>query len=197
MIIRNCIVAIKSESTDETNDLPTMIIAPNEAVLNQWEETLIMSGIDPERVKYFESNDRNLLRKEQDIILMTRYSLMTEVRTVLKGDVSVLFPNFPEQTQSQLNTILGSSQKGFGESKKTEMILQVLRSNMALVKPIYFRSLIIDEAHMMKNMVRFCMYEVLSLHLSFFIPHLFSFVSTILSSGYLLVLWSRNSCCHV
>jgi uncharacterized protein YbcI len=134
-----------------------MIIGPNEAVLNQWEDNLIMSGIDATTIKYFDKNDKNQFKNEKDFILMTRYSLMTETRAVIKGSVSVLFPTLPEQIISELKGVLSSSQKGLGERKKTDQITQILSSNMSLLGNSleYFRTLIIDEAHMMKNLATY------------------------------------------
>ena len=129
-----------------------MIIGPNEAVLNQWEANLIMSGIDEDHIKYYECNDKNLLHREETFILMTRYSLMTEVRHIIKGDISNLFPTLSIDIKLKLGEVLRNSEKGMGEAKKTEQITKILGSNLACK---CFRTLIIDEAHMMKNLATY------------------------------------------
>ena len=122
-----------------------MIIAPNEAVLHQWEESLIMSGIETDNIKYFNCSDKNLLQHEQDYILMTRHALMTEVRKLLKGEHCVIFPSIPKETVDGLQDIVGKNEKGYGEAVKTAQITKILSANMKLVNWRCFRSLVIDE----------------------------------------------------
>lgn len=162
-LLRNGIYSIKVESqvgSDGTADtskyiLPTLIIAPNEAILNQWEENLIMSGIDPDNIKYFTCSDKNLFRHEEDYILMTRHSLMVEVRKLLNDDTCNIFPKVPEETLKCLKDVVGKHDKGYSESVKTAQITKILGANMGLQTFKGFRSLIIDEAHMMKNLTTY------------------------------------------
>ena len=132
-----------------------MIIGPDEAVLNQWEDNLKMIGIEADHIKTFSPKDEDLLRHEKDYILMTRYSLMTEIRNLMKGRKSILFPILPEETMSQLRECMVGAHSALGDVKKTEMITKILCSNINLVKGRSFRTLIVDEAHMMKNLATY------------------------------------------
>ena len=58
-IIRSVILKYQNcnESKNKmTRDLPTLIISPNDAVLDQWEDTLLMGGIPASRIRYFHPN---------------------------------------------------------------------------------------------------------------------------------------------
>lgn len=132
-----------------------MIIAPNEALLNQWEESLVMSGIDTDHIKYFDADNKELLRHDQDYILMTRYALMAEVRKVLKGNSCVIFPRIPQETLKNLSDVIGKNEKGYTEAIKIAQLTKILGENMSLVNWRCFRSLIIDEAHLMKNVATY------------------------------------------
>jgi SNF2 family DNA or RNA helicase len=63
--------------------LPTLVVGPNDAVLLQWEETLLKAGVSPSRIHYF--RPKRGLRFEGDIfVLLTRYNLQTEVKNLLE-----------------------------------------------------------------------------------------------------------------
>ena len=105
-----------------------------------------MSGIETDHIKYFISNNNNLLQQEQDYILMTRHALMTNVCKLLKGDHCVILPSIPKETLDGLQDIVGKNEKGYGEVVKTAQITKTLGANMKLVNWRCFRSLvIIDE----------------------------------------------------
>lgn len=129
-----------------------MIIGPNEVVLNQWEESLIMSGIEGEKIKYFDSKDATTFCVENNFILITCMKITQEIHNALNGTYSALFLQLNEATKVQLAEIMVGTQKDLGDGKKTELISKALNTNMALQNIISLRTLIIDEAHMMKNM---------------------------------------------
>ena len=143
------------DSKKESTDRPTLIIGPDDAVITQWEDNLIMSGIDRDRIKHFRRKDKKLLAHEENFILMTRNSLMVEVRNLLSGENSVLFPLLPQLTVFQLHHLMVGSQKSMGDVQKSELITKVLCANVPLVKFRSFRTVIIDEALMMKNLATF------------------------------------------
>jgi len=90
-------------------NLPTVIIGPNNAVLKQWEETLLLSGIEPTRIKYLHHNDTTLLGNSRErrwgqghacdnegdhYILMTRHQLMVSTKRLLQNKQGTnLFPS--------------------------------------------------------------------------------------------------------
>lgn len=143
-------MSIKADSNND--DLPTLIIGPNEAVLNQWEDNLIMSGIKAQNIKYFYPEDKIILKEKGYFILMTRYAVMHEVRNVFNGGNSFIFSNQPQTTMKQLSECMVGIYKESGNGRKTELISQVLSSNTNQVTEKCFRTLIIDESHMMKNL---------------------------------------------
>lgn len=58
---------------------PMLIIGPNDAVLNQWDDTLILSGVRKDKIKWFSPNDNDIFSTPNDnYILMTRYTLHTD-----------------------------------------------------------------------------------------------------------------------
>lgn len=53
-IVRNRILAMQSEGKEKVKKaMPTIIVGPNDAVLEQWEETLLLSGVPVEKIKLY------------------------------------------------------------------------------------------------------------------------------------------------
>jgi hypothetical protein len=104
MILRNKWYEAHMNGTRKTlKRLPTLVVGPNDAVLLQWEETLLKAGVSPSRIHYF--RPKRGLRLEGDIfVLLTRYKLQTEVKNLLQKvkmsnnerPTSPLFPNAPK-----------------------------------------------------------------------------------------------------
>ena len=104
MILRN-----KWHEAHRKRPLPCLVIGPNDAVLLQWEETLLKAGVNAARITYFKP--RSATRLEGGIfVLMTRYNLQTEVRYLLdrvdmrskEHPSSPLFPNAAKLLLHQL-----------------------------------------------------------------------------------------------
>jgi SNF2 family DNA or RNA helicase len=104
MILRNKWYEAHMNGTRKTlKRLPTLVVGPNDAVLLQWEETLLKAGVSPSRIHYF--RPKRGLRLEGDIfVLLTRYNLQTEVKNLLEKvnmgnnerPTSPLFPSAPK-----------------------------------------------------------------------------------------------------
>jgi hypothetical protein len=71
---------------------PTIIIGPNDAVLEQWEDTLLLAGVHPARVRFYSHDDDLVWNFRDCFMLMTRYTLMKEVRQMMQRESSTLFP---------------------------------------------------------------------------------------------------------
>ena len=91
-MLRSYIYSI--QKGDNEDALPTLIIVPNDAFMNQWESALIASGISPSRIWHF-AREKECILKGELYIIMTRYSLMSEMRHALKDEGSALFPELP------------------------------------------------------------------------------------------------------
>jgi len=80
-ILRNHIMKVHSSNEESTiiPQLPTLIVGPNHAVLDQWIETLILSGVDTRRIRLYESNDEDVLEEVDHFILMTRHEVMVQM----------------------------------------------------------------------------------------------------------------------
>lgn len=102
MVLRNEWYEAHRNGTHRTlKRLPSLVVGPNDAVLLQWEETLVKAGVGPSRIQHFKQSTR----LEGDIfVLLTRYQLQTEVRALLRKvnmrnneqPTSPLFSNAPK-----------------------------------------------------------------------------------------------------
>ena len=145
----------------------TVIVGPNDAVLKQWEETLLMGGIPDRSIKYYRKNDKTL-RSGNTFILLTRYKLMTEMRDVMEnkqrgGYQSNLFPTMPDNLRRKLRNQYKAScgkeknlHKKYGESIPA-CVNRILRDahRSPIFKTELFRTVLIDESHYLKNAVSY------------------------------------------
>lgn len=137
-----------------------VLIGPNDAVLDQWEETLILSGVEFKRIRPYEFYDDKILAHNDHFILTTRHSLASEVRAVLREEhISNLIPKLPK---SLMNALLNIYLAGEGKEKNKfrqkgesgpsciRRFLQKYKGHIS--KQILFRTILIDEAHFLKNL---------------------------------------------
>ena len=142
-------------------------------MLDQWEETLILAGIQHNRIKAYRYNDHHILGKNDDFILLTRYNLMSEMRNLLETRESNLFlskdnnngNNFPsiallkkmENVYSSSHGKAANDVRHRGETA-CECIRRLLSasinasSNKNTKKLKLFRTFLVDEAHFLKNL---------------------------------------------
>lgn len=142
-------------------------------MLDQWEETLLLAGIQRNRIKAYRYNDHHILGKNDDFILLTRYNLMSEMRNFLETQESNLFlsndknnvGNFPSVALlKKMGNIYSSSHgkaandvRHRGETA-CECIRRLLSAsinasnNKNTKKLPSFRTFLIDEAHFLKNL---------------------------------------------
>ena len=76
MILRN-----KWCHTHGKRGLPSLVVAPNEAVLKQWYDTLVKAGVSESRIRYFKP--KSTAKLEGNIfVLMTRYNIQSVVKSL-------------------------------------------------------------------------------------------------------------------
>ena len=124
-----------------------MIIAPNDTFLNQWEDALISSGLPSSSIKRFVRQDQSLLKGEH-YVLMSRHSLMSEMRHVLKDNGSILFAGLP----SGLLEFLKEKRSNGGQSDTVTYALGIYAQSVNIQ---CFRTLIIDECHSLRNLMTY------------------------------------------
>lgn len=144
---------------------------PNDAVLQQWVETLIQAGVCPTRVVPFHKKIPFL--EGPIYVLLTRYQLQTATKCLLSNagksheqnrtqflPKSILFPNLEQgfllQMQNMYKCNKGKAQnkyKIFNE-KTIPCTTRLMKDAAASVKHV-FRTVVIDEAHFHKNLLAF------------------------------------------
>ncbi|CAB9520696.1 regulator of chromatin subfamily A containing DEAD/H box 1 [Seminavis robusta] len=147
---------------------PTLICSPNESVLSQWHEHLILAGIDPNKIYRFKTKQGQPI--SGDIyVLCNRYDFQTEARWTfqsIKPDVSIepsrspLYPN----ARSELLAVLKNQYRASKGKEKNRYIAKHERTtiNECIVKHLarecrtnssaMFRTVVIDEAHFLKSL---------------------------------------------
>ena len=159
---------------------PTIIIAPNDAVMAQWREHLIKAGTPPSSVLLYKSKASRETQRwslggahtglRHPWVLLTRYTLLTEVRQALEGAwthagtkcSSPLFPHLTSQLASALHQVYKAAH---GREKHQHKMPGETEADIVsrLVQTAFpsggsldvFRTLIIDEAHFLKNQASF------------------------------------------
>jgi len=167
-ILRNHIMKVHSSNEESTiiPQLPTLIVGPNHAVLDQWIETLILSGVDTRRIRLYESNDEDVLEEVDHFILMTRHEIMAQFRRYMNKHVSNLYPVVGKGGVSKfmLEKMLNEIQASHGKKKSehrleketfpecmNRFLKQLHKKKGGLT--LCFRTLLIDEAHFLKNLL--------------------------------------------
>ena len=88
-VLRNGIAAAKKKKAR-----PTVIVSPNDAVQVQWRDTLVKNGILLEHIHFFEVGQESRAFDQAIFLLMTRYTLQSEVKRVFGNlDEAMKNPN--------------------------------------------------------------------------------------------------------
>jgi len=161
-LLRNAISEAKGRPK-----LPTVLVSPNHAVSIQWAETLIKAGVSAGRIFQFMPKRSRHQYRGSVYILMTRYHLQTETKYILnlakprsRAPYSPLFPHAPNPL---LIKLLNQYQYGKGdrvqnlcrrEESQSACITRLLFESSKKVGPA-FRTIVIDEAHFLKNLKTF------------------------------------------
>lgn len=134
-------------------------IGPNDAVLDQWDETLIKSGVDFNRIKNYRYSDDEVLAQADHFFLMTRYTMMSEMRNLLETKFSNLMPDLSKHLLGQLGNVYKSGQGKVSSKVRrkgetgSECITRLMRNNIQKIAPKpLFRTFLLDEAHFLKNL---------------------------------------------
>ena len=132
------------------------------------DDTLILSGVRKDKIKWFSPNNRDIFTTpNDDYILMTRYTLQTEIRNIFNtNERSVLFApwiynewkkkkllNKVRMQYNDKNAKLKKKNtvKLEGESE-SDTINRLLQDNMVPISKMCFRLTLIDEAHFLRNL---------------------------------------------
>jgi hypothetical protein len=116
-----------------------------------------MSGVGRDRLKFFHQNN-TLLHKGDIFILMTRHNVMSEMRRFMEDKRSNLFPQIDisllKKLENQYYAAKGSVPNHYKENdeNESEYVTRALKKHS--LKAL-FRTLLIDEAHFLKNLVSF------------------------------------------
>jgi len=129
-----------------TCSLPCLVLAPSDAFLNQWESTLVISGLPASHISRFSRDDAAL--PERGFVLVTLHNLMTEVRRLFKSEGSILFPDFGKEFLTFMKELRDAG-------GKAEEVTQAMSTIDTLDFPHRFQSFIIDEAHSFRNLVTY------------------------------------------
>ena len=140
---------------------PTLILGPNDAVLAQWEESLIASGYPQGKIRLF--NRKCMTQTSGDaFLLLTRYQLMTEMRSLFQSKRSVLFPPrvnkaFIGRLENQYQASKGKAKNKFREKNETisQCITRLFRNAFRIKWKTEFEMLLIDESHFLRNLEAF------------------------------------------
>ncbi len=144
-ILRNHVVDIQNE--EHTESQPSLIVVPNDAFVEQWKSALIASGVSPSKVLPFVRGQEFQL--QDTFVIMTRFSLMSEMRHVLKDEGSVLFPDLPCSLVDFLR------EKRSDATQIDSVTLMLGRYSSSVTVGMRFRTLIIDECHSLRNLVTY------------------------------------------
>jgi hypothetical protein len=98
-ILRNELAAAKG-----AKKRPTVIVSPNDAVLMQWRDALILNGVSIDRIVMFKKAQTDGFA-DTNFVLLTRYTIQAEVRELFDyldlnsppRKTSALFPNVTKQ----------------------------------------------------------------------------------------------------
>ncbi|KAL7563119.1 hypothetical protein ACA910_012302 [Epithemia clementina (nom. ined.)] len=170
-VLRDAISVKKGEKR-----LPILIVSPNDAVQQQWRDTLLRNGVSDRRIIWFKKGTTTEGFHSNNFILLTRYAAQSEIkslfeyaedeaeggtggpggRTALK---SQLFPHLSpyllQKLRDEYMCAKGKTRitlKRANESKE-DCITRLLKDVSCRWQPdkIVFRMMIIDEAHFLKN----------------------------------------------
>ena len=156
---------------------PTVIVSPNDAVQVQWRDSLYNNGVLLEHIQEFEKGQRNRDFDKPIFLLLTRHRLQSEVKRVFKNldnlsrtpdlATSVLFPYAKRDNLKLLrmqyqveNSKLRIRNTARREGERVTDCVTRLINLCALRmkrdgKESPFFTLVIDEAHFLKNITTY------------------------------------------
>lgn len=126
---------------------PTLIISPNDAVLSQWQDTLIYAGVKKTKIVRYIPKDNTFKCKSGRFILCTRYCIQTEGRYLFsqctknkaKPDSS-LFKNAPKQLllalKNQYLFAMGKAKNEYKEEGETVTPFEVVTRLLVQYQPL-------------------------------------------------------------
>lgn len=129
--------------------LPSLIVTPNAAFLNQWERALFDTGVPSQNIVRFARDDSKEPHENDCFVLLSRHALLAETRHVLKGHGSNLFPPLP---QDLIELLQDTRMRGEGNVDKVRI---ALGNYSKTITRKLFRALIIDESHVFRNLMTF------------------------------------------
>jgi len=108
--IAGCVLRIAMAAVRGEPNRPTLMIAPNDAVLKQWVETLIVNGVSPTRVSVFRKAQVHAdpcSSNTSNFVLLTRYTLQSEIKELFDYQIEylnscVLTRSLPPRSTSSL-----------------------------------------------------------------------------------------------
>ena len=171
-VLRTAAAAAMKKTTKKKNkQLPTLIVTPQDDVMEQWYDTLIEGGIEPARITILgeKKSDRKRRTKESTVkkgqfILCTRYKVQSEIKKVFEYNTtelkayqkkSLLFPNVPKlllkQLRNQYRSDKGKEKNEYKKNNKEPKQDCVTRLVGGRSLETCFESVIVDEAHFHKN----------------------------------------------
>lgn len=147
---------------------PTAIVSPNDAVLLQWRDTLIANGVSADRIFVFKKASTEGF-DDANFILMTRYSIQSEVRELFKylampdnerpRSKSALFRSTSvlmlKKLRYQYLAKSGQLRVKNIYKRKGELVdgcvTRLVSESSKKIKDPVFGLLVTDEAHLLKN----------------------------------------------
>jgi len=172
VVLRTAAAAMNKTTKKKHNkQLPTLIVTPQDDVMEQWYDTLIEGGIEPARIIILgeKKADRKRRTKESTVkkgqfILCTRYKVQSEIRKAFEYNTtelkayqkkSLLFPNVPpkllKKLRNQYRSDKGKEKNEYKKNNKEPRQDCVTRLVGEKTLEACFESVIVDEAHFHKN----------------------------------------------
>ena len=166
-----------------SRQLPVLIVVPQDGILGQWEETLRKAGVEPARIKILGERKKDAKKRSPNkrtirggiYILCTRYKVQSEMRRLFDcsstADLqanqkkSDLFPSVStaliKKLRNQYSAEKGTERNKFIRKKeaRTDCVARLIREsfrggNESSLKAA-FHTVIVDEAHFVKNLLAY------------------------------------------
>ena len=162
----------KTTKKKKNKQLPTLIVTPQDDVMEQWYDTLVDGGIEPARIiilgeKQADRKRRtkgSTVKKGSYILCTTRYKVQSEMKKAFECNTtelkayqkkSLLFPNVPKlllkKLRNQYRSDKGKEKNDYKKNNKEPKQDCVTRLVGGRSLETCFESVIVDEAHFHKN----------------------------------------------
>lgn len=145
-ILRNAISSAKGQAQK-----PSLVICPNEVVLNLWKQHFLKSGVEEEKIIRFKTKRRFPLESKDNILLCTRYDLQTEAKHIFQslpplpkyGESFLARPKksplFPRASENLLQVLDNQYKNTNGKSKNKYNLLNGVKVSNEMVVTSYIR----------------------------------------------------------